>query len=80
MLRFRLRVPSTSPFFFLFFFWSGTFDLFEGHFDRVSVQHILPIKVSATIDSMLKFDGDFDGHGDGDVTRITGLNLQSESD
>ena len=32
------------------------------------VQHILPIKVSISIDTMLNFHGDFVGHIDGDVT------------
>ena len=36
--------------------------------DRMGVQPILPIKVSVTIGTMLNFDGDFDGHGDGDIT------------
>ena len=41
-------------------FASGTFHLFYGHFERMEVQPILPVKVSATIDTMLSFDGDFD--------------------
>ena len=36
--------------------------------DRISMQSILPIKVSFTIDTMLYFDGDFVKHGDGDGT------------
>ena len=32
--------------------------------ERMGVQPILPIKVSATIDTMLNFDVDFDGHND----------------
>ena len=35
--------------------------------DRMDVQPLLPVKVSVTIDTMLNFDHDFDGHGDGDV-------------
>ena len=31
-------------------------------------QPILPIKVSVTIDKMLNFGGDFDGHSNGDFT------------
>ena len=34
--------------------------------DRKGVQLILPVKVSVTIGTMLNFDSDFDGHGDGD--------------
>ena len=46
-------------------FVTGTFDLFEGHFDGENgVQPILPVKVSITINTMLNFDG----HGDSDVT------------
>ena len=33
----------------------------------MGVQPILPIKVSITIDTMLHFDGDYDGQSDGDV-------------
>ena len=36
--------------------------------DRICVQLILHIKLSVTIDTKLNFDGDFDGHGDGDTT------------
>ena len=36
--------------------------------DRMGSRSILPIKVSVTTDTMLNFDDDFDGHGDGDVT------------
>ena len=36
--------------------------------EKMGVQPILPIKVSVIFDTMLNFDGDFDGHGDGDVT------------
>ena len=32
--------------------------------ERMGVKPILPIKVSATIDTMLNFDVDVDGHGD----------------
>ena len=35
---------------------------------RMGVQPIFPIKVSVTIGTMLNFDSDFDGHGDGDIT------------
>ena len=31
---------------------------------RIGVQSILPVKVSITIDTMLNFDDEFDGHGD----------------
>ena len=48
------------------FFFSRTFDLFERQFDGQSF--IFPDKVSVTIDTMLNLDGDFNGHGDGDVT------------
>ena len=34
----------------------------------MDVQPILPVKVCITIGTMLNFDGDFDGHGDGNVT------------
>ena len=36
--------------------------------DRLGVQPIFSIKVSVTINTMLNIDGDFDGHGDDDVT------------
>ena len=36
--------------------------------DRMGVQPIFPIKVSVTIGTMLNFDSDFNGHGDGDIT------------
>ena len=32
--------------------------------DRMGVQTILPVKVYVTIDTILIFSGDFDGHGD----------------
>ena len=31
--------------------------------NRMGVQPILPVKVSITINTMLNFDSDFDGHG-----------------
>ena len=34
----------------------------------MGVQPILPIKVSAIIDTTLNFDGDFDEHGDDGTT------------
>ena len=34
---------------------------------KMAVQPILLVKVSITIDTMLNFDGDDDGHDDGDV-------------
>ena len=42
----------------------------EWHFwsfltDRMGVQPIFSFQVALTIDTMLNFDGDFDGHGDG---------------
>ena len=52
-----VHVPSTSP-----FFVSGTFDLFL--MDRMGVQPIFSFQVALTIDTMLNFDGDFDGQGD----------------
>ena len=36
---------------------------------------ILSFKWSVTIDTMLNFDGDFDGHGHGDGTRKQALIL-----
>ena len=33
--------------------------------DRLLVQPILPVKMSIIIDTMLSFDCDFDGDGDG---------------
>ena len=36
--------------------------------DRMGVQSILPVKVSFTIETVLNFDADFDGHGEGEVT------------
>ena len=36
----------------------------------MDVQPILPIKVSMTINIMLNFNGDFDGHGDVEVKRL----------
>lgn len=42
-----------------------------GHFDRqneLGVQPFLFVKVSVSIDAMLKFDGDFDEHVDGDFS------------
>ena len=32
------------------------------------LEPILPVEDSITIDTMLNFDGDFDSHGNGDVT------------
>ena len=43
-------------------FVSSTFNLFLR--DRMGVQPILSFQVALTIDTMLNFDGDFDGHGD----------------
>ena len=43
-------------------FASGTFDLFDGHFDGengMGTQPILLVKESVTIDTMLNFNGDF---------------------
>ena len=36
--------------------------------DRKGVQPMLPIEVFVTIDAMLNFNGDHDGHGSSDVT------------
>ena len=45
---------------------TDTFDLLaEMLSDRMGVQPILPIKVSVTFGTMLTFEGDFDGQGDG---------------
>ena len=46
--------------------------------DLMGVQPILSIKASVTIDTMLYFDGDFDGHGDGDVTYKQSLTNMSK--
>ena len=35
---------------------------------KMEVEPILPIKVTATIDTMLNFDCNFDRHGDVDVS------------
>ena len=35
---------------------------------RMGFKPILPITVPITMGTMLNFDGDFDGHGYGDVT------------
>ena len=35
--------------------------------DRMGSQPILLVKVSVIIDTMLNFDSDFDGHGEGDI-------------
>ena len=43
--------------------------------DRMGVQSILPDEVSVTIEIMLNFDGDFDRHGDGDITCKQTLSL-----
>ena len=51
------------------FFRTTTLIFLDGHFDGLmSVQPILPIKVSVTTETMLNFEGDFDGHGDVDIT------------
>ena len=42
----------------------------------MGVQPTLPIKVSVTIGTMLNFDGDFDGHGDSDITAMTQILLK----
>ena len=56
---------------------NGTFDFtMDTLMDRMGVRPILPVKVSITIDIMLNFDDDFDGHGDGDVTCKQTLKLQ----
>ena len=39
-------------------------------FGRMGVHPIFPIKVPMTINIMLNFDGDFDGHGDVEVKRL----------
>ena len=44
----------------------------------MGVQPILPIKVSITINLMLKFDGDFDGHSDGDFTCKQTFNVKKD--
>ena len=41
----------------------------------MGVQPILPNKVAVTIDTMLNFDSDSDGLGDGDVTSKQTFNL-----
>ena len=43
----------------------GTFDVFDG---QNRVQCIFPVTVPATIDMILNFNGDFDGHREDDVT------------
>ena len=40
----------------------------------MGVQPIFSVKVSTTINTMSNFDGDFDRHSDGDVTRKQTLN------
>ena len=48
-----IRWDTTIGFVYMFtVFVNGTFDLFDGHFDRQNVQSILPIKVSITTDSI----------------------------
>ena len=36
--------------------------------DRMGTEPILPVKWSVSIDTMINFDEDRDGHGDGDGT------------
>ena len=36
--------------------------------DRLGSEPILSVKRTVTIDTMIQFDGDIDGHGDGDGT------------
>ena len=49
-----------------------------GRFDRMGVQPILPIKVSVSTETMLDFNGNFDGHSDGDVTRKQTLKCKAK--
>ena len=57
--RLPLQVPPTSPFLWVppLIFLTDTLT------ERTGVQPISPIKVSVTIQTLLNFDGDFDGHG-----------------
>ena len=42
----------------------------------MSLQPILPIKVSITIDTMLNVDGDFDDHGEGRYLALMEMDFQ----
>ena len=43
----------------------GTFNVFDG---QNGVQCILSVKAPVTIDTILNFNGDFEGHGEDDAT------------
>ena len=58
--RLCLHVPSTSQFLPV----APLIFLTDTLMGKMEVQPILPVKVTATIDTMLNFDGDFDRHGE----------------
>ena len=64
IIRLCFHVLLTSP-----FLWAAPLIfLMDTLTDRMGSQPILLVKVSVIIDTMLNFDSDFDGHGEGDVT------------
>ena len=63
VVRLRLHVPLMSPILRV----TPLIALTDTLMDRMGMQPALPVKVFITSGTMLNVDGDFDGHGDGDI-------------